>query len=390
MPNGTDVTPPFLPTPPAADVVSYTIAAFSTLLVYDFLLCLPDEVTLVWSRATNPRSWMYFLNRYLPFVDTFISLRLLTTIQPPDVCEREFKVVTWMIVVGVFIAESILMLRTYAIFERRKWMLILLCSLLAGIAIPSFVVVKLELDSVHYGFPRRGPYQGCTLIADTSVIIIVAYLLVLFSETVVFVLTLYKAIKDWIIYYVYTFLISFANVLVPIVGPPELDNWLATPQRVLHSIFCGRILLSILRNGNISATDTSNISGGTSTGGSTLGFRKPGSLPIAGVGRTMNSSHTRGTVFSSVEDIDAGGGGLRNHELEDDDNDILEDGHSGPEELEMSDLVAVHGVESDGIVRDERGDIEAGPIASSSRMKLEDELTSANIPRIPTLESDYD
>ena len=33
------------------------------------------------------------------------------------------------------------------------------------------------------GFPSGEPYQGCVLVENTSVIIIVAYLLLLFSET---------------------------------------------------------------------------------------------------------------------------------------------------------------------------------------------------------------
>ncbi|KAI0340423.1 hypothetical protein BDW22DRAFT_1360375 [Trametopsis cervina] len=274
----------------SADIVSTTIVAFATLLVYDILCTFPEEVTLVWSHPWSIRSWVYILNRYPPLIDTFLSMRLLTTIQPPDVCERDFKVVTWMIVSGVILAESILMLRTYAIFERKRWISIFLPVLLLAVTVPSCVIVKLELDTVKYGIPPSGIYSGCALARPTSVIIFAAYLLVLCSETIIVLLTIYKAARDLrhcraplvlnlyrngMIFYVYTLLISLANVIVPVAGPASLDNWLATPQRVLHSLFCARVLLSILRSGNTAAHDTSQAS--DSSGGTSLGFQR-GSL----------------------------------------------------------------------------------------------------------------
>ncbi|XP_006457135.1 hypothetical protein AGABI2DRAFT_123002 [Agaricus bisporus var. bisporus H97] len=71
--------------------------------------------------------------------------------------------------------------------------------------------------------------------------------------------------KDGLLYYVYVlgilvpaiFLVvlsndyvtalSIANVLVAALAPRYLANWLATPQRVVHSVLCNRVLLQILR-----------------------------------------------------------------------------------------------------------------------------------------------
>ncbi|KAG6828870.1 hypothetical protein H0H92_006479 [Tricholoma furcatifolium] len=41
--------------------------------------------------------------------------------------------------------------------------------------------------------------------------------------------------------------ISLANLVVPVFAPSMFANWLATPQRVFHSIICTRVLLLILR-----------------------------------------------------------------------------------------------------------------------------------------------
>ncbi|KAI0748966.1 hypothetical protein BC629DRAFT_1179933 [Irpex lacteus] len=247
----------------SSNIVPYTIAAFGSLLVYDYLCTLADEISLVWLQPWNIGTVLFLLNRYPPFLDTFLSLHALTTVQYPEVCIRNFKAVTWLIVSGVFIAEMILMIRTYAIFQRNRWMKIFLCSLMTLVVVPGCVVVELELQSLHYGYPKNQPYFGCYLTQPPSVVIFIAYVLVLFSETIIVGLTAFKAIqhlrrsrsalvvhlyRNGLLFYVYILLISLANVIVPVVGASELANWLATPQRVLHSIFCTRVLLSILHD----------------------------------------------------------------------------------------------------------------------------------------------
>ncbi|THG95941.1 hypothetical protein EW026_g5797 [Hermanssonia centrifuga] len=102
---------------------------------------------------------------------------------------------TWLIVLGVFVAEAILMLRTYAIYERKRWVLIFLCVVLGSVLIPALIVVQLEMDSLHYGYPPDGIYKGCYLTDPTSAIIFIAYILVVLSETIIVSLTLVKAVQ---------------------------------------------------------------------------------------------------------------------------------------------------------------------------------------------------
>ncbi|KAF8966819.1 hypothetical protein BDZ97DRAFT_1657186, partial [Flammula alnicola] len=50
-----------------------------------------------------------------------------------------------------------------------------------------------------------------------------------------------------LLFYIYLLTISLANVLVPILAPRMFANWLATPQRVMHSVLGNRVLLLILK-----------------------------------------------------------------------------------------------------------------------------------------------
>ncbi|KAF8887025.1 hypothetical protein CPB84DRAFT_1787148 [Gymnopilus junonius] len=166
----------------------------------------------------------------------------------PETCQRQYKVVTWFIASGIIISEFILVLRTsrYLTF------------------IPAIVVTDLELKSLIF-IPSDFP--GCRLSAAGR-IIIVSYILLALSETTMAVLTCITAYrhlrhsqsrwvtqlyKDGLLFYVYLLSISIANVLVPILAPRIFANWLATPQRVMHSVLCNRVLLMILKQRSSSA-----------------------------------------------------------------------------------------------------------------------------------------
>ncbi|KAI0084389.1 hypothetical protein BDY19DRAFT_909865 [Irpex rosettiformis] len=243
--TSTTLTPHLLNAAPesSSNIVPYTIAAFGTLLVYDYLCTLADEVSLVWLQPWNIGTILFLLNRYPPFVDTFLSLRgkmlivlstpsaidcgrftrlsvALTTVQYPEVCLRNFKTVTWLIVSGVFVAEMILMIRTYAIFQRKRWIRIFLCILMAIVLVAGCVVVELELESLHFIVGLTAFKAVQHLRRSRSPLVINLY-------------------RNGLLFYIYILLISLANVIVPVVGSSELANWLAT-------IFCTRVLLSLL------------------------------------------------------------------------------------------------------------------------------------------------
>ncbi|KAG7442165.1 uncharacterized protein BT62DRAFT_447040 [Guyanagaster necrorhizus] len=171
-------------------LVTGSLVASCMLLVYDWACTLDREVDYVWSHPLSFSAMLFFLNRYLPFVDAFISMSLSFTQNSPEKCVRHFKVITWFTVVGILLCEVILMLRTYAIWERKRSVMIGFIILILVVAVPSFVFTGLELSSLIY----RKAEIGCRLI-HASPIIMGAYLLLLLCETVIAVLMLIKAIR---------------------------------------------------------------------------------------------------------------------------------------------------------------------------------------------------
>jgi len=270
-------------------LVPSTLCACATILVYDLACTLDQEILYVWPRPWSMSTALFVLNRYLPFVDTFLSLSAKFTRISPEECLMRNKAVGWLSVFGIMLSEGILMLRTYAIWERKRGVLIFLCALALVVSVPTIVFLYLETRSLQYK-PNSPDVLGCTL-AHSGKILIFGYLMIMISETAIAVLTAVKAYRDlrrsrvpWILklyrdgmlFYVYLLIVSIANVMVPILAPSMYANWLATPQRVLHSVLCSRVLLLILRRRRIVSTEVSR--------------------------STTSESETTGMVFSSVVD----------------------------------------------------------------------------------------
>ncbi|KIM37494.1 hypothetical protein M413DRAFT_448541 [Hebeloma cylindrosporum] len=239
-------------------LIQCTLVACGTLLIYDLLCTLDQEVAYAWAFPWSTGTFLFFLNRYLPFVDTFLSLKLKLTMNSPETCLTHYTVVTWFTVAGIILSEVVLLLRTYAIWGGNRSVLIILCISSALTFIPAIIVTEIELRSLRY-IPTE--VLGCRLGAASS-IIIVAYIALAFFETVVAILTGVRAYQTlrhsearWIIqlyqegllFYLYCLSISLANVLVPIFAPRFFSNWLATPQRVVHSVVANRVLLLIFK-----------------------------------------------------------------------------------------------------------------------------------------------
>lgn len=235
-------------------------------LVYDALLTIGDEINYVWFQPWTLGSFLFMINRYLPFIDTSMGLYLQLTETSPSQCEMYYNGITWLIAIGLMVSELILLLRTWALWERSRKILLILGGLSTATFVPGILITHWEIKSLHFGAVPEGGV-GCNLIS-ASKIIMVAYVLIALSETVVVVLTIIKGQQhrarnsrsSWVkrvyrhglIFYFYLLAITVVNMVVPVAASqPRYKNYLAVPQRVFHSIFCNRVILLIQRQRSI-------------------------------------------------------------------------------------------------------------------------------------------
>ncbi|KAJ7595363.1 hypothetical protein C8J56DRAFT_883583 [Mycena floridula] len=269
-----------------ADIL--TVCSLSV-LVYDSLLTMEAEVRLIWRGKMGFGTLLYVMARYLTFVDvplvlfckysqsstsivrlTWNQMILIVPcrhiiIRPvihcilPTLVRKPWAGALDLLhfnpgttAVGIAAAETILVLRTWALWGRNMRILNGLSALSLAILVPSIVFLIKFLNGIKCCYPIQ-----------SSRLLYVDYVLIGISETkpAVMLLTLwigytrylgstdnklvYVLYRDGILYFVWLFLFSIGNVLVIILAPLELLDLLNTTQRVMHSLLATRIMLHV-------------------------------------------------------------------------------------------------------------------------------------------------
>jgi len=239
------------------------------LLAYDFLLTLPDEVEFMWRKGLTVLDVLFFLNRYMPFLDRVIGLLPIFIPQPKSLqltCETLFLVHAWLLALGVNIADCILILRTYAIWDRNRIIAgCLLSALLGAFAVEGFFGTKVMTSFVFIESPSPSQYPGCFAGFVNAAPATFVWLTMLLLETVVFAFTLFKLLyqrkttygkpsvlfktllRDGVMFYAVMFGISLINIIFLRVVPAQSGLALTSFHRVLHSIIATRLVLNIRR-----------------------------------------------------------------------------------------------------------------------------------------------
>ncbi|KAJ7873308.1 hypothetical protein B0H14DRAFT_144357 [Mycena olivaceomarginata] len=106
-------------------VVSYVKAAFLTLLAYDTILHIGQEYRYVWKSRWSVVKILYLWTRYSTFIDTILAVQERVDFsRDASSCSRIMTFTTIFAGFGIGVAEIILMIRTYALYERSKKLLV--------------------------------------------------------------------------------------------------------------------------------------------------------------------------------------------------------------------------------------------------------------------------
>jgi len=227
-------------------IVRYFSAAALTLVIYDYLLTLDDEIQLIWPSRLLVAKLVFFINRYLPFIAVG-GLLYVVVITPPDamsMCRSVF------LIFGV-----ILYMRAYAIWECKGSVAVLLVAaqtIFYGIGLyfsarflKSVTIVPLLLFSTGclISFDDRIDWAAFILLIGSEIIALLALLIKNFRTPKSTVMSI--IVQDGVVYFVFILLASFANLIVLRVLSPTLCNLLLLIQGALHSIFCNRLIMHI-------------------------------------------------------------------------------------------------------------------------------------------------
>ncbi|KAH8822728.1 hypothetical protein DL96DRAFT_1683770 [Flagelloscypha sp. PMI_526] len=190
-----DTTSPLDPVPiERVQVVKYVAVSSMALLAYDSLLVFDREIDLIWRNffvAWKSRV-LYLLARYVPMASVVCGMGYYVFNDPtPERCRIFDTLATWLTAIGVVVSEAILLARTFALFSGSRKLLYTLLALLLGLTIAALVAVHQFIASLKYGTHPSGAVYGCYPV-EGSEIIFVAFMCILFFETIVLGLTIYR------------------------------------------------------------------------------------------------------------------------------------------------------------------------------------------------------
>ncbi|KAK0477635.1 hypothetical protein IW261DRAFT_1485602 [Armillaria novae-zelandiae] len=233
----------------------YAFTAGATVLVYDILLLLPTEINHVWlPRPIHPLILLFALNRYLPLIVTGMAIVWLMDDPSAAQCRQLFDIGGPLTILGIFASQAILMIRTYAIWGKRRMVFWCFIGIVAFCFIPTVVGLVVQLRSGFVG-PTN---HDCLSHSSKSPNIL--YIPVLVSETIIASLTIFKGVQhlrrsshpflkelygSGMLFYACLCLISLANILIPM-WAHNIAPFLTFIQNNFHSILSNRIALLVV------------------------------------------------------------------------------------------------------------------------------------------------
>jgi len=124
----------------ATQIFSYITVASATLIFHDWFLTSHEELTFVWRRGGSLYVRVLFVGaRY-----TALACALLYWFPARLVLAKVYNVVMSLDIVVVICSELIFVLRTWAIWERSRAILVFLLGLIIAFVILGIVVIKLS------------------------------------------------------------------------------------------------------------------------------------------------------------------------------------------------------------------------------------------------------
>lgn len=99
----------------------YPYVALTALWLYDYILCIPDAVEFIVESRWGLGMFLYLACSHLPFV--FLSLNMLEVFQPDaplHLCHSYDVANSYVLLLTMFFAECIFILRAFAVWEQKR------------------------------------------------------------------------------------------------------------------------------------------------------------------------------------------------------------------------------------------------------------------------------
>ncbi|KAI0078865.1 hypothetical protein K474DRAFT_1659786 [Panus rudis PR-1116 ss-1] len=247
-------------------VTQIHFCAMYAVVLWDWALGLPREWRFIWKTSWTPVKMAYLFCRYWVIAVVPYLLWAFCTNHTQETCDRIYKIPVALAMWNQVAAEIILLIRTYAFFNRNIYILSLLVAALAGVVAYQLYVDTSQMLVLPFLTP---PYGPCLPMSKPhSAHLLGFFIAPLLYDTMVTVMTVGKAIsirrrsggpssrliqtflREGVFYYL---LISIANLINGIfyLQPRQSISAICIPLSVmLAPILACRLILDLRERGS--------------------------------------------------------------------------------------------------------------------------------------------
>ncbi|KAF8997601.1 hypothetical protein BDQ17DRAFT_1363088 [Cyathus striatus] len=240
-------------------LAKYLNVSSCSILIYDFLLSLSDEISAIWLSSWSKMKLLYLFLRYVPLVNIVIVLFGQFAGASPQTCSNLYKSNTVILFFILCTTRVITAYRTWILWgkERRVsvWLSGFFCITWLGVMATTCVSLKSLLFN-----PATA--TGCISSSSSSLLSILFVnwaLLVAFDTAILSLMVIrwYTAFtisgqsrlrdiitKDGVLYFVFLSLLPPVNLIAIICLPLMYINLLSIPELTLNCIIASRMIMT--------------------------------------------------------------------------------------------------------------------------------------------------
>ncbi|KZS98876.1 hypothetical protein SISNIDRAFT_480475 [Sistotremastrum niveocremeum HHB9708] len=235
----------------------HSFHASFALLMWDHLITLDQEISRIWSQPWNGGKLLFLLNRYIS--PTQYLLQLLALDLPAlsgSRCLQVYRLPYAATLYATAIAEIILILRTYALYDSSRRILAFLMSMFTAHVV---VMVLAVVHAVPYPLPPG--LIGCTLTGN-GLLYVFFWAAPWIADSIIFALTLWRIVdlrrkstvrlpllhvlaRDGILWYTVIVTIDAVNVLIFLLSPEGVKPMGAAFGQICMTVMISRLQLNL-------------------------------------------------------------------------------------------------------------------------------------------------
>ncbi|EJD05145.1 uncharacterized protein FOMMEDRAFT_166802 [Fomitiporia mediterranea MF3/22] len=235
--------------------VKYVVVASFVVMLYDNLLTLSKYFSLFWGPRRSRGSALFFITRWPVLLESLLYLIYSLDFKSSEpVCKMEAYLTAWGALVFLIPLQVVIILRTIALWERTRSIIFVLFTTAMATDVALLVLLTHLSISLDYMVdPLFAPFLGCEsgLISFNPKATIPCYIALIAFDTMIFSLTLYRAlrtirrthlvtilVRDGFFYYSVMLAISVSAVTVSSVLPFERSSLIAMFSPIIKASFC--------------------------------------------------------------------------------------------------------------------------------------------------------